>query len=62
VTVVAGAAGDEAVLKALAGELKRRCGAGGTVKDGIIEIQGDFCDLIVAELSGRGLTVKRAGG
>jgi len=62
VTVVAGATGDEAALKTLAGELKRRCGAGGTVKDGIIEIQGDFCDLIVSELSGRGLTVKRAGG
>jgi translation initiation factor 1 len=62
VTVVTGAPGDEAALKALAGELKRRCGSGGTVKEGIIEIQGDFCDLVVAELAGRGFTVKRAGG
>ncbi len=62
VTVVTGAPGDEATLKALAGELKRRCGSGGTVKEGIIEIQGDFCDLIIAELAGRGFTVKRAGG
>jgi len=62
VTVVSGAPGDEAALKTLAGELKRRCGSGGTVKEGIIEIQGDFCDLVVAELAGRGLKVKRAGG
>jgi translation initiation factor 1 len=62
VTVVTGAPGDETALKALAGELKRRCGSGGTVKEGIIEIQGDFCDLLVAELAGRGFTVKRAGG
>jgi len=62
VTVVTGAPGDDAALKVLAGELKRRCGSGGTVKDGAIEIQGDFCDLIVAELARRGLTVKRAGG
>lgn len=62
VTVVTGASCDEAALKALAGELKRRCGSGGTVKEGIIEIQGDFCDLLVAELAGRGYTVKRAGG
>jgi translation initiation factor 1 len=49
-------------LKALAGELKRRCGTGGTVKDGEIEIQGDHADLLVAELARRGFTVKRAGG
>jgi len=62
VTVVTGAPGDDAALKALAGELKRRCGSGGTVKDGAIEIQGDFCDLVVAELARRGFQVKRAGG
>jgi len=62
VTVVTGAPGDDAALKALAGELKKRCGSGGTVKDGAIEIQGDFCDLIVAELARRGLQAKRAGG
>ena len=62
VTVVSGVPGDEAALKSLAGVLKRRCGTGGTVKDGNIEIQGDFCDLLVDELTERGFTVKRAGG
>ncbi len=62
VTAVVGVPLDDDALKALAGELKRRCGAGGTVKEGVIEIQGDFCDLIVAELAKRGFTVKRAGG
>ncbi len=62
VSVVMGVPGDDAALKSLAGELKKRCGTGGTVKDGNIEIQGDFCDLLVAELSKRGYTVKRAGG
>jgi translation initiation factor 1 len=46
----------------LAGELKRRCGTGGTAKAGVIEIQGDHCDLLVTELARRGFTVKRAGG
>jgi translation initiation factor 1 len=62
VTVVVGVPVEDAALKSLAGELKRRCGTGGTVKDGVIEIQGDFCDLVIFELSRRGHTVKRAGG
>ncbi len=62
VTVVAGVPVDDGVLKVLAGELKRRCGSGGTLKDGVIEIQGDHCDLLVVELTKRGFTVKRAGG
>jgi translation initiation factor 1 len=62
VTVIAGVPGNEAALKLLAGELKRRCGTGGTLKEGMIEIQGDHCDLLVTELSGRGFKVKRAGG
>ncbi len=49
-------------LKELAGELERRCGSGGSVKDGVIEIQGDHRDTVVAELEARGCRVKRAGG
>jgi len=62
VTTISGVplAGD--ALTALASELKRRCGTGGTAKDGVIEIQGDHRDVIVTELEARGYTVKRAGG
>lgn len=49
-------------LKKLAKELKQACGTGGSVKDGVVEIQGDHRDRLVTELEGRGYTVKRAGG
>jgi translation initiation factor 1 len=62
ITGIYGVALAEAKLKDLAGELKRLCGTGGTVKDGTIEIQGDHRDKIVAALEQRGYTVKRAGG
>ena len=62
VTVITGVPGADAVINELAGNLKRRCGTGGTVKDGTIEIQGDHSELIVAELTKCGFTVKRAGG
>jgi translation initiation factor 1 len=52
----------DAALTALAGELKRFCGSGGTVKDGVIEIQGEHRDRLVAELIRRGFAAKRAGG
>ena len=61
-TVVTGIPLDEAGLKVLAGELKRRCGSGGTSCDGIIEIQGDHRELLVTELTRRGYRVKLAGG
>ncbi len=62
VTVVTGVplAGTE--LTALGKHLKQRCGAGGTVRDGVIEIQGDHRDVLVAELEKKGWRVKRAGG
>jgi len=49
-------------LGELAAELKRSCGAGGSAKDGIIEIQGDHGDALFEALRSRGYTVKRAGG
>lgn len=53
---------DEDSLRELAGTLKQRCGTGGTVKDGRIEIQGDQRERIVAELEKLGYKVKRVGG
>jgi len=49
-------------LKILAKELKSRCGSGGTVKDGVIEIQGDHRNLVLEELAKRGFKAKRTGG
>lgn len=62
VTVITGVplAGPE--LEALAVQLKKRCGCGGTVRDGVIEIQGDHRDALLADLAARGWTVKRSGG
>jgi translation initiation factor 1 len=62
VTVITGLplAGD--VLEELATRLKKRCGSGGTVHEGVVEIQGDHRDALVAELTRLGYTVKRVGG
>lgn len=62
VTTVSGVPLGGEPLRNLASELKRRCGTGGTAKDGVIEIQGDHREAIVAELSRRGFTAKLAGG
>jgi translation initiation factor 1 len=53
--------GDEA-LRELAGRLKKRCGVGGSVKDGVIELQGDHRDVVVEILRGDGYDVVLAGG
>ncbi len=62
VTTIHGVPLDPGALKDLAGELKKRCGSGGSAKNGVIEIQGDHRDTVVAELETRGYIVKRAGG
>ena len=62
VTTISGVPLPEEELRELASELKRRCGTGGSAKDGVIEIQGDHRDLLVGELEARGWQVKRAGG
>ena len=49
-------------LAALGKRLRTACGAGGTVKDGVLEVQGDHVDRVVAFLQGEGLKVKRSGG
>jgi predicted translation initiation factor SUI1 len=62
VTTVSDVPLDEEGLLELATKLKQRCGTGGTVKDGRIEIQGDQRERLVAELEGMGYRVKRVGG
>jgi translation initiation factor 1 len=62
VTVVKGVALDAIALAALGKQLRTACGSGGTVKDGVIEIQGDHCDLVLATLKKLGHDAKRAGG
>jgi translation initiation factor 1 len=62
VTSIEGIPLPEDELRLFASELKRLCGTGGSVKDGVIEIQGDHRDTLIAALESRGYTVKRAGG
>jgi translation initiation factor 1 len=62
VTVISGLGLPAEQLEALATELKKRCGSGGSVENGRIEIQGDHRDRLVQELTQRGFKAKRAGG
>ncbi len=62
VTLVKGLALDAAALTALGKQLKAACGSGGTVKEGVIEIQGDHVERVIEWLKKDGRTVKRAGG
>jgi translation initiation factor 1 len=53
---------DDAALRELAGRLKKRCGVGGSAKDGVIELQGDHRDVVVDVLRAEGYDVVLAGG
>jgi translation initiation factor 1 len=59
VTLVKGLPLDAAMLVKLGQQLKSACGSGGTVKDGVIEVQGDHCVRVMEMLQARGHTVKR---
>ncbi|WP_194208422.1 stress response translation initiation inhibitor YciH [Superficieibacter sp. 1612_C1] len=62
VCLITGIDADDATLNKLAAELKKKCGCGGALKDGVIEIQGDKRDLIKSLLEAKGMKVKLAGG
>ncbi|GGY86082.1 translation initiation factor Sui1 [Pseudoduganella plicata] len=62
VTLVKGLALDDVALALLGKQLRSACGSGGTVKDGVIEVQGDHCDLIMEALVRQGHQPKRVGG
>jgi translation initiation factor 1 len=62
VTVVKGLALDPLALASLGKQLRTACGCGGTVKDGVIEVQGDHCELVMDVLKQHGHSAKRAGG
>ena len=62
VTTVSGLPLAQADLVDLAAKLKKRCGSGGTLRDGVIEIQGEHRDVIVAELLKLGWAAKKSGG
>lgn len=62
VTLITGLVLNEEAQRTLLSDLKRMCGAGGSLKDGVLEIQGDHRDALVDELKKRGFTVKKVGG
>ena len=62
VTLVNGLPLDGAALAALGKQLRSACGSGGTVKDGVVEVQGDHVATVTAALQKLNYTVKRAGG
>jgi translation initiation factor 1 len=62
VTSIRGLPLDNAALAALGKRLRSACGTGGTVKDGVLEVQGDHAERVIALLQAEGFAVKRSGG
>ncbi|MNK73501.1 translation initiation factor Sui1 [compost metagenome] len=62
VTLVRGLPLDAVALEVLGKQLRTACGSGGTVKNGVIEVQGEHCDRIIEALTKQGHRAKRAGG
>ena len=62
VTLVKGLALDATALAVLGKQLRTACGSGGTVKDGVIEVQGDHCELVMEALRKQGHQPKQSGG
>ncbi|MBE0698798.1 MAG: translation initiation factor Sui1 [Anaerolineaceae bacterium] len=62
VSVISGLSSSAEEIRQITSEMKRRCGTGGTLKDGVIEIQGDHRDLLIEILKGKGIRAKRTGG
>lgn len=62
VTLVTGLMLDDAELKILLAEIKKKCGAGGSLKENVLEIQGEHRDSIVDLLKSKGFQVKKSGG
>ena len=62
VTTITGLSLNKEQLKELLSALKRRIGSGGAEKNGVLEIQGDHCDVVIQELAKRSIRAKRAGG
>lgn len=62
VCTISGVPGKDEALRALCTGLKKRLGTGGAVKEGVIEIQGDHCEALLAELARLGFKAKKAGG
>ena len=62
VTLVKGIALDDAALTSLGKQLRTACGSGGTVKDGVIEVQGDHLQTVMQALQKLNFVVKQAGG
>ena len=62
VTVLRGLDLPDPDLAALGKQLKAACGSGGTVKDGVVEVQGDHVSKVMAWLAAKGFKVKRVGG